>query len=120
MIATAKEIYIGNAYLVRLQFTAYDPQTGEFVAWTPANMSCKIVSTETGTTPITGLGPFSMSPSPGAVGEAYYAIPSSAVANLDSAAYINRFVYLVVQGGANNEVDIVVPLRVLKPRMIAA
>lgn len=103
---------MGNAFLVRFQFTTYDPSTGEFIPYTPNNLSCKICASNASQTAIAGLGPFNLQST--IVGEAYYSIPSSAIEALNSTQYINNTVWLITTG---TDVKIVTPLTVSRLRI---
>jgi hypothetical protein len=120
--AQFKNLYIGNAYLVRQQLRIYDQPSDTFLPWTtgPASVSLctQSVNATTGVvtyTPIPGLGPYTMTQG-GVPGTWSVEIPTSAIATLNVALYLNGLVYQVVTGGPANELADVQPLLVLPSR----
>jgi hypothetical protein len=115
-----KNIFIGNAYLVRQQLRYYDAISDSFLPWGgPAKVSfcTKVTDPVTGVvtyTPIAGMGPFNLNQ--GMSGTFYYEVPTSVVGLLNTVSYLNGFVYQVVTGGNSGELTDIQPLLVCPSR----
>lgn len=118
--ATQKNIYIGNAYLVRQQLRYYNGAADEYLPWSgPATVSfcTQAIDPVTGVvtyTPISGMGPFTLTQ--GLAGTFYLEVATSVVALLNVALYLNTVIYQVVIGGNLNELQDVQPLLVCPSR----
>lgn len=120
--AQAKNLYIGNAHLVRQPLRTYDQPSDTIVPYVTGPVTVALctrsINATTGVvtyTPIAGLGPFPMTQG-GVPGVWSAVISSSAIAALNMPPYLNAIVYQVVSGGVASDLADVQPLLVSPSR----
>ncbi len=114
MSTATKPIHPNNAYLVRQSLTKYDATTNTYIPWTgAATISASFYEDAFGVTPIAGLTGIAMAES-AVLGTYYVVVSGTLTATLTS--YDGQTIYLVVTGGVQSDLRVVVPLLVTDPR----
>ena len=113
---TYKQINPKNAFLARQTIERYDPATNTYIPWVGGapNVTVGYYADAAGTQGFVGLMDIALEEVAGEPGTYALAIPSSLLNAITGPT--GTVIYQIVKAGANNNLQVVTPLRVTVPR----